>query len=169
MIVMGGGFKLKKRTENILRKLININTTNPPGNEMELIKVILSFFSEEMDYKIIDHGDNRGSLLIELKGKDEEKIGFIGHLDTVPVPDESSWIYPPFSGVMKDGYMYGRGASDMKGGIAAMILTALYFIENNIAPPHTIKFVFTADEESGGLGIKTLRDKGLLRDISPAI
>lgn len=166
MIVMGGGFKLKKRTENILRKLININTTNPPGNEMELIKVILSFFSEEMDYKIIDHGDNRGSLLIELKGKDEEKIGFIGHLDTVPVPDESSWIYPPFSGVMKDGYMYGRGASDMKGGIAAMILTALYFIENNIAPPHTIKFVFTADEESGGLGIKTLRDKGLLRDIS---
>jgi len=155
-----------EKTENILRKLIYANTTNPPGNEMDAIRTILSFFPEEIDYEIINHGDNRGSLLIEIKGKDEEKIGFIGHMDTVPVLDETSWIYPPFDGVIKDGYMYGRGTSDMKGGVTAMILTALYFIENNITPPHTLKFVFTADEESAGIGIQTLRDKGLLKDIT---
>lgn len=157
---------MDEKTENILRKLIYANTTNPPGNEMDAIRTILSFFPEEIDYEIINHGDNRGSLLIEIKGKDEEKIGFIGHMDTVPVLDETSWIYPPFDGVIKDGYMYGRGTSDMKGGVTAMILTALYFIENNITPPHTLKFVFTADEESAGIGIQTLRDKGLLKDIT---
>lgn len=157
---------MKERTENILKKLVNINTTNPPGNEMDVINTILGFFPEDIAYEIVDHGDNRGSLIIEIKGEDEEKIGFIGHLDTVPVPDESNWDYPPFDGVIKDGYMYGRGTADMKGGVTAMILTALYFVENNITPPHTLKFVFTADEESGGIGIQTLRDKGLLKDIS---
>lgn len=157
---------MKERTEKILKKLININTTNPPGNEMDAIKTVLSFFPESIDYRIINHGDNRGSLLIEIKGETEEKIGFIGHLDTVPVPDASDWEYPPFDGVIKEGYMYGRGTSDMKGGVTAMILTALYFIENNITPPNTIKFVFTADEESGGIGVQALRDEGLLKDIS---
>ncbi|MCF6462155.1 hypothetical protein C3E89_02005 [Clostridium sp. Cult1] len=165
-MILKGEFKLKKRTENILRKLVNVNTTNPPGNEMDVVKTILSFFPKGIDYEIIDHGNNRGSLLLEIKGKDEEKIGFMGHIDTVPVSDESSWIYPPFDGVVEDGYMYGRGTSDMKGGVTAMILTALYFIENNITPPHTLKFVFTADEESGGMGVQALRDKGDLKDIS---
>lgn len=157
---------MKERAEKILRKLININTTNPPGNEMDAIKAILDLFPKETDYEIIEHGHNRGSLVIEIKGEDEGKIGFIGHLDTVPVPDESNWIYPPFDGVMEEGYMYGRGSSDMKGGVTAMILTALNFIENNITPPHTIKFIFTADEESGGIGVQALRDKGLLEDIT---
>ncbi|GFN36813.1 M20 family metallopeptidase [Tepidimicrobium xylanilyticum] len=157
---------MKERTENILRKLVSINTTNPPGNEMDAIKTILGFFPEDIAYKIVEHGDNRGSLILEIKGEDEEKIGFIGHLDTVPVPDESNWVYPPFDGVTKDGYMYGRGTADMKGGVTAMILTALHFIENNITPPHTLKFVFTADEESGGIGVQALRDKDLLKDLS---
>lgn len=157
---------MKERAEKILRKLININTTNPPGNEMDAIKAILDLFPKETDYEIIEHGHNRGSLVIEIKGEDEGKIGFIGHLDTVPVPDESNWIYPPFDGVMEEGYMYGRGSSDMKGGVTAMILTALNFIENNITPSHTIKFIFTADEESGGIGVQALRDKGLLEDIT---
>lgn len=154
------------KTKDILRKLININTTNLPGNEMDAVNTILEFFPRDVDYKIIDHGNNRGSLLIEVEGKSNEKIGFIGHIDTVPVPDESSWIYSPFEGVVHDGYMYGRGTSDMKGGVTAMILTALHFIENNITPSHGLKFIFTADEESGGMGIVAMRDNGFLNDIS---
>lgn len=155
-----------KRAEDILKKLINTKTTNPYGNEIDMIKCILTFFPKGINYEIIDHGNNRGSLIIEIKGKSQEKIGFIGHIDTVPVSDESGWIYPPFDGVIEDGYMYGRGTSDMKGGVTAMILTALYFIENNITPSNSLKFVFTADEESGGMGVKALRDRGLLKDIS---
>lgn len=154
------------RIQEILKTLININTTNPPGNEMDMVNAILKLFPKDIPYEIVDHGNNRGSLLIELKGKDDGKIGFMGHIDTVPVSDESNWIYPPFEGVIKEGYMYGRGTSDMKGGVTAMILTALHFIENNITPPHTLKFIFTADEESGGTGVEALRDKGLLKDLS---
>lgn len=154
------------RITEILKGLININTTNLPGNEMDAVNEILKFFPQDIEYEIVDHGNNRGSLVIEIEGKSHEKIGFIGHIDTVPVSDEASWIYPPFDGVIEDGYMYGRGTSDMKGGVTAMILTALYFLENNIIPPYTLKFVFTADEESGGLGVRALRDKGLLQDIS---
>ena len=157
---------MKERTEYILRKLVSINTTNPPGNEMDAIIAILGLFPEDIVYEIVAHGNNRASLILEIKGEDEETIGFIGHLDTVPVPDESYWDYPPFAGIVKDGYVYGRGTSDMKGGVTAMILTALHFIENNITPPHTLKFVFTADEESSGIGIQTLRERGLLKDIS---
>lgn len=155
------------RIEEILKSLVCIDTTNPPGNEMNAVKAILKIFPEDIAYKIVDHGNNRGSLLIEVKGKnDDDKIGFIGHMDTVPVTDKSGWKYPPFDCIVENGYMYGRGTSDMKGGVTAMILTALYFIENNIVPPHSLKFIFTADEESDGTGIVALRDKGLLNDIS---
>jgi len=133
---------------------------------MDAVNEIIKFFPEGDGHKIVDHGNNRGSLMIEIKGKAQEKIGFIGHIDTVPVQDESSWIHPPFDGIVQDGYLYGRGASDMKGGITAMILTALHFIERNMTPLNTIKFVFTAGEESDGLGIQTLRDRGFLKDIS---
>lgn len=153
-------------TEDILKKLVGINSTNLPGNEMDMVKGILQFFPKSINHEIIDHGNNRGSLIIEVEGLKKEKIGFIGHIDTVPVTDEESWTHPPFEGVIENGYMYGRGTSDMKGGVTAMIKTALYFIDNNITPQHTLKFVFTADEESGGLGVRTLRDKGLLEDIS---
>lgn len=157
---------LMHTTEDILKRLININSTNLPGNEMDMVKEILKFFPDSVNHKIIDHGNNRGSLIIEIEGVKKEKVGFIGHIDTVPVSDEESWEYPPFEGIIKDGYMYGRGTSDMKGGVTAMIKTALHFIENNVTPNHTLKFVFTADEESGGLGVRTLRDKGLLQDLS---
>ncbi|MBU5424861.1 M20 family metallopeptidase [Tissierella pigra] len=153
-------------TEDILKRLVKINSTNLPGNEMDMVKEILQFFPKSINYEIIDHGNNRGSLIIELEGIKKEKVGFIGHIDTVPVTDEESWVHPPFEGIIENGYMYGRGTSDMKGGVTAMIKTALHFIENGITPQHTLKFVFTADEESGGLGVRTLRDKGLLQDLS---
>ena len=118
-----------KRIENILRRLINIDTTNPPGREMDAVNEIIKFFPEGTDHKIVDHGNNRGSLMIEIKGKAQEKIGFIGHIDTVPVQDESSWIHPPFDGIVQDGYLYGRGASDMKGAVSAMAVAACDFYE----------------------------------------
>lgn len=152
------------RTESILKRLINTNTTNPPGNEMNMVREILNFFPEDIDYELIHHGENRASLVISIKGKRTEEIAFVGHIDTVPVTDEGNWLYPPFDGVVADGYMYGRGTSDMKGGVTAMILTALYFIENGITPPYSLKFCFTADEESNGIGISAIMERGLLNN-----
>lgn len=152
-------------TESLLRDLIKVNTTNLPGNELDIVKKILEYFPATTNYEVFDHGNNRGSLIITIDGREDEVIGFFGHIDTVPVSDIESWSYNPFEGVVVDGYMYGRGTTDMKGGVASMIQTALYFIEGKIVPNYTLKFVFTADEESGGLGVLELKDKGRLKGL----
>ncbi len=156
---------MNNKTKEILCNLIATNTSNPPGNEMELINKILNYFAKDIDYKIINHGDNRGSLVITISGTNTKAIALIGHMDTVPVSNPAYWKYNPFEGCVENGYLYGRGSSDMKGGITSMIMTGLYFINNKITPPNTIKLIFTADEESDGIGISEIRDMGLLNDV----
>lgn len=155
----------------ILQKLIQTNTSNPPGEEKKIVDLILSLLHlEEINFEIIDHSPNRSSLMITLPGKCKEKsIAFIGHIDTVPVSEEDIWTFEPFSGIVADNYAYGRGTADMKGGITAMLLTLQYFLQNKITPPYTLKFCFTADEEASGLGITALRDQGYLADAMEVI
>lgn len=150
--------------KKILEKLVKINSTHPEGNEMDVVKAILSIFEKhDLDYRIFDHGKNRGSLVITVPGTNsEQSIAFVGHIDTVPVDDYDKWQYPPFDAVVKGDYMYGRGTADMKGGVASMIITALYLLENKVTPSNDIHFCFTADEELNGLGIVTLMDSGVL-------
>lgn len=72
--------------------------------------------------------DCYGNIVGHIKGKRPGKsILFDGHIDTVPVPDDSKWKHAPFSGKLEDGKIYGRGASDMKGAVSAMIMAAGYF------------------------------------------
>jgi len=72
--------------------------------------------------------DCYGNIVGQIKGKRPGKsILFDGHIDTVPVPDDSKWTHAPFSGEVQDGKIYGRGASDMKGAVSAMIMAATYF------------------------------------------
>ena len=72
--------------------------------------------------------DCYGNIVGQIKGKRPGKsILFDGHIDTVPVPDDSKWKHAPFSGKLEDGKIYGRGASDMKGAVSAMIMAAAYF------------------------------------------
>jgi putative selenium metabolism hydrolase len=76
--------------------------------------------------------DSYGNVIGQIKGKKPGKnILFDGHIDTVPVPDESKWSHPPFGGELVDGKIYGRGASDMKGAVSAMIAAAAFFAEDN--------------------------------------
>lgn len=75
--------------------------------------------------------DKYGNIIGHIKGKKPgKKILFDGHLDTVPVTDASKWDYDPFAAITNDGKIYGRGASDMKGAVAAMISAAAYFAED---------------------------------------
>ncbi|MEI3598667.1 MULTISPECIES: M20 family metallopeptidase [unclassified Oceanobacillus] len=154
------------KCEEILKSLVQTNTTNPPGNEMELVRLILNLFNGyPIDYEVLEHGNNRGSLVITIEGeKKNQSIAFIGHLDTVPVTDEQDWKYPPFEAKVVEDYLHGRGSVDMKGGVTSMIVTALYLVRNSITPPQTVKFCFTADEESDGIGVVATREAGLLND-----
>lgn len=161
-------FLNNKKYVNILKELVRINSSNPPGNELDMALKILSILPEnKIQFKVVESGNNRGSLIVNLEGKNHNNItAFAGHIDTVPAGDEKSWTYPPFDGYTDGKYMYGRGTSDMKGGVTSMILTLLYFTENDIVPPCDIHFYFTADEEANGTGILDIMKSGYTDNIN---
>lgn len=78
-------------------------------------------------------------------------LAFAGHTDVVPVGDERQWINPPFEPAIRDGLLFGRGAADMKGSLAAMVVAAERFVEQH--PHHTgrLAFLITSDEEASGI------------------
>ena len=90
---------------------------------------------------------------------------FAGHTDVVPPGDLSSWASPPFSPEIRDGYMYGRGASDMKGAIAAFVIAAEQFVREHPKHAGTIALLLTSDEEgSAEFGTKYVVEQLLARD-----
>lgn len=156
--------------ESILKDLVKIDSSHPRGNEMDVVRYIVSQIEElGLDYRIIDHGDNRGSLAVRMTGKGRGATAFMGHIDTVAVEDAEQWQYPPFEGAVVDGHMYGRGTSDMKGGAAAMLLSIRHLAENNIVPERDAYFFFTADEEKNGMGVTAIINSGMYSDIREII
>ena len=87
------------------------------------------------------------NLFAKISGGDGPHLTFAGHTDVVPTGDESQWSVPPFSAEVRDGKLYGRGAADMKGGVAAFAAAALKYVEQHGAPKGTISFLITGDEE----------------------
>lgn len=149
----------------ILSDIIKINTTNPPGNEKDIVKYIMDRYKGYEALWEVDIGENRSSLVIDIGGKTSERIAFIGHIDTVPVSDPSTWKYPPFEGHIEGDLIYGRGTSDMKSGAACMIALGDYFIKNELKPNKSIRLIFTADEESKGKGVVSVMERGYLDDV----
>ena len=80
-------------------------------------------------------------------GSEQPTLVFAGHSDVVPPGDAAAWRFPPFAGEMADGMIWGRGAADMKGGIAAMLAAALAYLAKRGQPKGSIAFLITGDEE----------------------
>jgi acetylornithine deacetylase/succinyl-diaminopimelate desuccinylase-like protein len=93
----------------------------------------------------------RGNVFARLKGADPSRGALLihGHLDVVPA-EPADWSVHPFSGAVKDGYVWGRGAVDMKDMCGMMIAVARHLKRNNIVPPRDLVFAFVSDEEHGG-------------------
>lgn len=81
-------------------------------------------------------------------GTGEPCLAFAGHTDVVPVGDENAWTYPPFSAEIVDNILYGRGAADMKGSLAALVIAAETFVQNNPNHKGKIALLITSDEEA---------------------
>lgn len=94
---------------------------------------------------------HRASVALRIPGRNHELPGLLvhGHIDVVPAEPEQ-WSVPPFEGVIQDGYVYGRGAVDMKDMVAMMLYTAIDWSERGITPDRDILFLFVADEEDRG-------------------
>lgn len=156
----------------ILSQLVRIRTLLPRGDELDMIKYILSLFEKDaLDVKIIDNGPNRASLVATLPGtRRDKKIALAGHMDSFPVFGEDTWAHSPFAADYIDGRVYGRGAANMKGGITAMIMTLLFFTRQRVVPPCDIVLCLTADGDNAALtGARSVAHSGYLEGVTEMI
>jgi len=139
-----------ERPVELLRNLIRIDTTNPPGNEAECIEYIKALLEEAGIATALFAKDyNRPNLIARLKGDGKSPpLMLYGHVDVVPTAKQT-WKYPPFEGKIVDGYVWGRGALDMKGGIAMMLAAVLRAKAQGLTPSGDVMLVMLCDEESG--------------------
>ncbi|PKL58418.1 MAG: acetylornithine deacetylase, partial [Methanomicrobiales archaeon HGW-Methanomicrobiales-5] len=107
-----------KDVSRICADLITIRSENPPGRTDEVIEYIRSFLNGIGINSIISGNAENMCNLVTTDKSSAHKLLFCGHVDVVPALD-AGWTYPPFSGIIKEGYVYGRGATDMKGGCAS--------------------------------------------------
>ena len=138
----------------LTQKLISLDSVNPPGNESPVATFIGDLLLKNgFIVEYIPYGENRSHLIAAKGPKDTVPIVLSGHLDTVPL-GEREWKFHPFTGEISEGKIYGRGSTDMKGGVAAMTMAAIQATEQNLAA--SVLLLFTAGEETGCQGAKHL-------------
>ncbi len=145
----------------ICADLVQIRSENPPGRTDEVIEYIQSFL-KGIGIRSIVSGNARGMCNLVTTGESTTRpLLFCGHVDVVPALD-AGWDHPPFSGIIRDGFVHGRGATDMKGGCASILSACETFVNRNPEIPATLAFV--CDEETGGEnGIRRLLSDNALR------
>ncbi|MFI5954486.1 M20/M25/M40 family metallo-hydrolase [Cryptosporangium sp. NPDC051539] len=145
--------------------LIAFDTTNSgdphsPGTERAAAEFVAEQLTD-VGYRPIyveSGAPGRGNVVVRLPGRSPEALLVHGHLDVVPA-DPSEWSVHPFSGEVRDGYVWGRGAVDMKGTVAIALALARQFRRDGTVPPRDLIFAFLADEEAGGrIGAQWLVD-----------
>ena len=160
-----------RETQTILGDYLRINTTNPPGNEILAARFLKAILDREgIEARILDTtelGQNRANLYARLSGNGSKKaIALVHHMDVVPaVP--SYWSVDPFSGVVKDGYLWGRGALDMKGEGISYLMAMIALKRSGVPLNRDIVFIGNSDEELASTGaiVFVQRHPDLLKDV----
>jgi len=147
-----------------LQDLIRIDTSNPPGNELVAAKYVAGLLQKEgIPSEIFESTPGRGFIVARLSAgpfpDPSHALLLMAHLDVVGV-DKSKWTLDPFGGVIKDGYLYGRGAIDDKGMLAANLATFIALKRTNARLNRDVILFAEGDEEAGGeAGIKFAIEK----------
>lgn len=135
-----------------LQALIRLDTSNPPGNELlaaEHLAAILR--ADGLEPLVLTSAPGRGNVLARLKGTGElPPLLLYSHTDVVPA-EPQFWQHPPFAGEVADGFVWGRGAVDMKGTVAQQLMVLLLLKRLNAPLRRDVIFAATADEEIGGV------------------
>jgi acetylornithine deacetylase/succinyl-diaminopimelate desuccinylase-like protein len=142
---------LGPRAVELLGRLIQTNTVNPPGNEgavQELLRAMLT--AAGFQCELLEAEPGRPNLVASLRGDgDGPTLAFLGHVDTVRA-DPEEWTFDPWAGDVVDGWVRGRGALDMKGQVASEVAAAVALGESGWRPAGELLLILTADEEVGG-------------------
>ena len=138
----------------LLSEMIRINTVSPPGNEKDLAAYIAEILrSNGLEPTIQDLGNNRANIFCEIGEGDECRLILNGHLDVVPA--EGEWKHDPFEGRIDGEYLYGRGACDMKAGLACMLQAFIDTAKEESRLKGRLKLFFVTDEETSNLGLRS--------------
>ena len=163
---MGDVMMEKADKIKILQDLVSINTVN--GNELAVATYLQQVFAEHGIKATIDEfGDKRANLQAEIgsKNTDQKILVFSGHQDTVSIDDESAWKQPPFGAQIIGDKLYGRGAADMKSGLAAEVIALIELSEDpGVTLNGTLRFIATAGEEFGTPGAYRLNAQHAIDD-----
>jgi acetylornithine deacetylase/succinyl-diaminopimelate desuccinylase family protein len=152
-----------ERLEALLREIVMIPSENPPGNERAVSDRLAEYLaSHGLDVELQTVAEGRQNVVGRLRGDGPRKLVFNGHLDVVPAAGD--WTSPPYSGRTSGRRLYGRGAADMKGGVAAMIEAAISLRESGRRLQGTLEVQGVVDEEVAQLGTRSLVQAGLVAD-----
>lgn len=152
---------VRREAAEILSNYLGINTTNPPGNEMEAARYLEGILRHEgIESTVYEPVPRRANLMAVVPGKTGgNPLILLNHMDVVPV-EEDKWDLDPFGGIIKDGYIHGRGAIDMKGKGVAELMAMLLLKRHGVPLKRDVIFLATADEETGGRwGVKWMLER----------
>lgn len=156
----------------LTQDLVRIKSINPPGDELPAAVFLaerLRSFGLDADY--VDIGNNRGNVVATIKGSDDGAPAFMfnGHLDVVPAGEASAWERDPFCGDIVDGKVWGRGASDMKGGVAAMSVAVALLLASGRKFKGDIMLTAVSGEESDSIGAKHYVDHNSVAKVGAVV
>ena len=150
--------ELEREVVDLFTALLRVDTTNPPGNETMCALVLQDYFARQgIETTLIGETPERQNLTASLGGaRPGPTLTMMGHMDVVPA-DAAEWTLPPFGGVVKDGYVWGCGATDMKNQVAAEAVALARLKRSGADFAGTIKYAATVDEEDGDVcGVRWL-------------
>jgi acetylornithine deacetylase/succinyl-diaminopimelate desuccinylase-like protein len=140
---------LREEVTSLLQRLLQVNTANPPGNETGAAKLLREYFARSgIPCAFHAREPERANVVAVLKGGEGPSFALLSHTDTVTA-DPSEWERDPWSGDLVDGEVWGRGALDMKGQVAASAVAFASLWREGFRPNGDLLFVSTADEEVG--------------------
>jgi len=147
----GDATTIYQHPATLLQRLIRFDTTNPPGNEGECIHYLNTLLSDAgFQTTILAKDPARPNLVARLTGQGSASTLLLqGHVDVVTT-EKQIWQHPPFAGHREDGYVWGRGTLDMKGGVAMMVAAFLRAQAEGIQLPGDVLLTILSDEEVGG-------------------
>ncbi len=143
--------EIRGEVTRLLQDLIRIDTTNPPGNEIEAVEYLAGVLEREgFECLVLEAEPGRGNLITRLEGSGGgPSLLFLSHLDVVAA-DPEEWSVDPYAGVVREGYVWGRGALDMKSMVAQEVMAMRLLRRRGLRPRGDVILAATADEEMGG-------------------
>src|SRR6184192_4645528 len=141
---------LREEATDLLQRLIRLDTVNPPGNETIAAELLRDYLAESgVDAELYAKVPERANLVARIPGRAEgPRLLLLSHTDTV-VADPVEWELDPWSGELRNGEIWGRGALDMKGQVAASAVAIASLARDSFEPSGDLIFAATADEEVG--------------------